>query len=318
MRPTIRRNRPDAVWSHWLLAIMLSGMLGSCCVPPVTDQTAPVPDLGVFGVQADEVMVIRPDSSTFPAVVYHPIQISKDGVPFARITYPVPTIAFGHGYLASPDLYASTLEHLASHGYIVIATRSGGETFPDHRALADDLLLSLTYMTLQSGDPGSQFYQQVDPNRLAMIGHSMGGGAAILAAADDARVKAVATLACAETDPSAIEAAARMAVPALYLYGTEDSIAPPDQHALAVYANAGQPKLAMGIIGGCHCGFIDEWMSFCDVGSLSRTDQLSLVWDRLTAFLDLYLLELPESRDQLLAPAPELAIQLEPAELPLP
>jgi dienelactone hydrolase len=70
----------------------------------------------------------------------------------------------------------------------------------------------------------------VDPARLGVAGHSTGGGAAVLAAAEDNRMKAVATFAVAETRPSAADAAARCTVPGLHLAGGEDLIAPAAAH----------------------------------------------------------------------------------------
>ena len=54
-----------------------------------------------------------------------------------------------------------------------------------------------------------------------MLGHSTGGGAAVLAAAKDDQIKAVVTVTAAETSPSAIEAAGRVEVPSLHLIGVE-------------------------------------------------------------------------------------------------
>ncbi|MGH2775831.1 MAG: alpha/beta hydrolase family protein [Actinomycetota bacterium] len=77
---------------------------------------------------------------------------------------------------------------------------SGG----DYRlaTLADDVRVALDYLT--SGE-----HEQVDPDRLALVGHSMGGWAAVRAGADD-RVRAVAVVG-AVTDPSRLPFTADMA-----------------------------------------------------------------------------------------------------------
>ena len=49
--------------------------------------------------------------------------------------------------------------------------------------------------------------EHVDARGALLAGHSMGGGAALLAAARDRSIRTVATLAAAETEPSAIGAA---------------------------------------------------------------------------------------------------------------
>jgi len=261
---------------------------------------------GPLGVVQTEVQVERTDDTEFEAVVFHPVQISKEGVFYSRIAYPLPAIVFGHAYLQPPEVYAATLEALASYGHIVIAPQSGSDLFPDHEQLAEDMSHCLTFLEEQTGREDSPWHQQIDVNRFGLLGHSMGGGAAILVAASDARVKAVATLAAAETTPSAIEAASRTRTPKLFLFGSEDRIAPPDRHALAIYEAAAPPRLAIVIEGGSHCGFLDSPALLCDDGQISRTAQLAFTWERLTAFFDLYLRDTPEARQRLVgSPADE-------------
>lgn len=284
------------------LMLVLTLFVG--CGLPV-DLIAPDVDLYPYGVQTAEVTVGRPDGSTFTAVVYYPVSDNKEGVPHARVIIPAPVISFGHGYLALPEVCTSTLEHLACRGYIVIASRSGLELFPSHQMFAEDLCHCLTFMADQHANPDSIWYQQVNVEAFGLLGLSMGGGACILAAADDPRVKAVATMAAAETRPPASEAAGDVSVPVCFLLGTEDQIAPPAQHGLKIYEAAGPQRLALLIEGGYHCGFTDlNAPCICDQGSIERQDQLAVTCERLTAFFDLHLRNHPDARAQLLAPSP--------------
>src|SRR5690606_10651987 len=66
---------------------------------------------------------------------------------------------------------------------------------------------------------------RVDPTRTGVMGHSLGGGAAVLAAADDRDISAVVTVTPAQTSPSAIVAAAAVRVPSLHLVGSKDAMA---------------------------------------------------------------------------------------------
>ena len=169
-------------------------------------------------------------------------------------------VAFGHGYLADVGWYESTLAHLASWGIVVIAPRSAGELFPDHAAFADDLLSALDWVVAEAGRPGSGWPGgPVDPMALGLSGHSMGGGAALLAAARDPAVRAVATLAAAETDPSAIAAAAEIAAPALFVAAADDAITPVGEHQRPMFeAKATGPAELRTIAGASHCGFLDQ------------------------------------------------------------
>ena len=97
--------------------------------------------------------------------------------------------------------YLSHFRHLATHGFVVIAPQ-----FPDtqHGELAEDLLYCVQYLRQQNTSPSSRFRGLLDTTFIGPTGHSMGGGASLLAAARDSRVKVVAPLAAAETTPSAI------------------------------------------------------------------------------------------------------------------
>ena len=68
--------------------------------------------------------------------------------------------------------------------------------------LADDVRSALDYLT-------SGAHEQIDSNRLALVGHSMGGWAAVRAGADE-RVRAVALIG-AVTEPSCLPFSAAMA-----------------------------------------------------------------------------------------------------------
>ena len=61
---------------------------------------------------------------------------------------------------------------------------------------------------------------------LAVAGHSMGGGVALLAAARSRAVDTVVTLAAAETVPRASVAVRRLRVPSLFVVGSDDGIVP--------------------------------------------------------------------------------------------
>ncbi|MHC4834329.1 MAG: alpha/beta hydrolase, partial [Planctomycetota bacterium] len=66
--------------------------------------------------------------------------------PFDASGGPYPVFSFGHGFLTPVSRYDSTLDHLATHGFLVIASRSGGELFPSHAAFAADLVHCLDHV----------------------------------------------------------------------------------------------------------------------------------------------------------------------------
>lgn len=249
------------------------------------DYSAP----GSFRAGRRRVTVRRPNGSTFNAQLYYPATAQGDNTPYDGSGAPYPSISFGHGFLQPPERYRSTLEHLASWGYLVIATESALELFPNHQQYSEDLRACLTYLEQQNADPTSSLYQQVATDRFGISGHSMGGGASVLATAADSRIKAIATLAAAETNPSAIQQSPNISVPHSLISGSADTITPLQNHGLRMYNAGFAPKLLPVIQGGWHCGFQDTSVFGCDSGPMSRATQLQITRRLLTAFFELYL-----------------------------
>lgn len=244
---------------------------------------------GPYAAGWREVTITRPNNSTFTALLYYPAQTATQNAVIHSQASPCPGISFGHGYQTNPDKYRSTFAHLASWGYVVIASRSGGELFPSHQNFANDLSTCLTWLIEQTENPASFLYQFVNSDALALSGHSMGGGASILAATADHRVKAVANLAAANTKPSAITAIQSVQVPVSLISGSDDTVVPVGSHGQLMYNSALAPKQLPVIQGGYHCGFMDSNILFCDSGSLSRNEQLAITQHLLTAFFELHL-----------------------------
>lgn len=222
-----------------------------------------------------------------PSVVTKTVEVSTGGRSFpARLSYPArggpyPAVAFAHGFMARSSWYAGTLTALARAGYVVIAPDSERGPFPSHSRLADDLNRALAWLAAGNGAPRGT----MDASRTAVSGHSMGGGVALLAAARSRTVDTVATLAAAETTPSAAKATRTLRVPSLFVVGTLDRIVPPEGTA-TMFDRAPSPSLLAAIDGGSHCGFMDVVPSACDAGRISYERQLILTREQLRRWLD--------------------------------
>ncbi len=244
---------------------------------------------GRFRAGRRRVTVQRPNGSTFTAQLYYPATVQGDNAPYDGSEAPYPAVSFGHGFLQPPERYRSTLEHLATWGYFVIATESETGLFPNHQRYSEDLRHCLTYLEQQHASPASSLYQQVATDQFGISGHSMGGGASVLATAADPRIRAIATLAAAETNPSAIQQSPNITVPHSLISGSNDTITPLANHGLRMYNAGFAPKLLPVIQGGWHCGFQDTSVFGCDSGPMSRATQLQITRRLLTAFFELYL-----------------------------
>ncbi|WP_298178401.1 alpha/beta hydrolase [Saccharomonospora sp.] len=189
--------------------------------------------------------------------------VGLPGVVFTpRAGLNLPAVAFGHGWLQPPGRYHGLLRHLASWGIVAAAPATHRGPLPSHRLFAADLRSTLDLVTtLRLGPDGIS----VDPTKLGLAGHSVGGGAAVLAAAsndtDNARqVKAVATVAAAQTMPPATTAARSVTAAGLHLAGEEDLLAPAAGNAEAISKEwAGPAQLRMiskmthlGVTEGTH------------------------------------------------------------------
>lgn len=197
-----------------------------------------------------------------------------------------PLVVFGHGFAQTPDRYPTILAGLAARGYAVLAPSSSAHLVPSHARFATELLLTAGWAART---------QPVDPRRVVLAGHSMGGGAAILAAGRsalarprDVDVAAVATLAAARTRPHGISAASGCAIPALFVVGSADRLVPPAVSRELHDAWAG-PAAWVELAGGYHCGFVDS-SSFrgfgCDSGTLPRSVQLTKTVAAVADWLD--------------------------------
>lgn len=150
-------------------------------------------------------------------------QLAFAGIPGVVFTpasgFGLPGLAFGHDWLTGADHYAETCEHLASWGFVVAAPDTQRGLAPSVLTLAADLDATLDVITgvrLGQGDIS------VDPDRLALAGHGFGGAAAVVAAADGTRAKAVAAVFPSVTKPSAEQSAATLTIPGLVLATPDD------------------------------------------------------------------------------------------------
>ncbi len=195
-----------------------------------------------------------------PGVVYTPAE-----------GFNLPAVAFAHDWLAGAANYAATFEHLASWGIVVAAPSTERGPVPSHLGLAADLGTALDICTGVRLGPGRI---SVHPDRVAFAGHGMGAGVAVLAAAQQGRVKAVAALFPAPTAPSAVTAAARVEVPGLILAGAKDADSMTSD-ALAL-ADAWKGESLLRVVDkGSNTGLVEgrRLLGFLGVGGAERRTQ---------------------------------------------
>jgi dienelactone hydrolase len=228
--------------------------------------------------------------------IYYPAAAAGENVAVANGQFPI--IVFGHGFAMNWDAYSNIWNQLVPLGYIMAFPRTEGGLFPapSHGDFGQDIALIAQRMTTAAQTTGSLFEGKLTEYACAM-GHSMGGGAAVLAASQNNIFDCYLGLAPAETNPSAISAAANLQVPSLILSGTNDGVTPPSQHHLPIYdAIPHECKSFSSLIGGGHCYFANTNFN-CDFGestsstgiSLTRTEQQGLMFQQITSWLAYFL-----------------------------
>lgn len=230
------------------------------------------------------------DGRTINTIIYYPSFLEGSNSQIDTLNGPYPVIAFGHGFAMQNSYYISLFKHLASYGYIVIAPQ-----FPDvnHLQLAFDLLFCVNHIREQNKNSSSRFFRLVDTTKAGLSGHSMGGGASLLASANDTTINVVAPLAAAETNPSAIYAMNKIKSVIYLITAQNDGITPPANHQIPMYNNALPIKAIPTLKGANHTKFMDTriWDWTDPRGYLSAAEQLRLTRRYLTSIYNLFLKE---------------------------
>ena len=132
----------------------------------------------------------------------------------------LPAVAFGHDWMRRVADYHDTLRHLASWGIVVAAPDTETGVNPDHAGFAADLETALQILAGVRLGNGNV---TVSPGKLGLVGHGMGGGAAVLSAVANDKVSAVAAVYPASTAPSATEAARNLFLPGMIIGADADA-----------------------------------------------------------------------------------------------
>jgi len=208
--------------------------------------------------------------------IYYPSYTAGENTAVA--TFPnFPVIVFGHGFAMGWDAYANIWQHLAPQGYILAFVRTEGSLIPapSHGDFGDDLALVATKMLTLNGAAGSPFNGKVK-QKVVIMGHSMGGGATMLAAENNTSIAGIVGLAPAETNPSAVSVCGNINVPALIFSGSNDGVTPPIDNHLPMYQGlASSCKSYVSITGGAHCYFANSNFN-CDFGESTSSQGISI------------------------------------------
>lgn len=232
--------------------------------------------------------------------IYYPAVTAGNNTTAASGEYPV--IVFGHGFVMAWDAYANLWEEFVPRGYIMVFPRTEGSAFStNHQNFGWDLQYLVNEIQNEGALSSSPIYNAVAA-ATALMGHSMGGGAAFLAADSlcvngNTNLKTLIGLAPAESSTngvSSINSAIRVTIPSLILSGIQDGVTPPIDHHIPMYNSlASTCKTILNVIGGAHCYFANSNFA-CDFGegtsstgiSITRDQQHDVTFDFVNLWLD--------------------------------
>jgi predicted dienelactone hydrolase len=155
-------------------------------------------------------------------------------------------ITWGNGTGSNPSLYKVLLNHLASHGFVVIASNSPQVAMGD----PPPMIVGVTWVLEQNDDPTSVMYQRIDTTHIGATGHSQGGFATTAAGAD-AHITTIAPL-------SGATAQRNLHGPAMLFCGGMDTTVPCSTVMSAYTGINNQPVMLAEYLAADHV----SWVTF--------------------------------------------------------
>jgi len=225
--------------------------------------------------------------------IYYPATSAGNNTPIAEGVFPL--ITFGHGFVMVWSAYQNFWDALVPEGYILAFPKTESGFLPSHAEFGEDLKFLIT--KIRSSGAGTSVPPSSVGTTSAIMGHSMGGGSAFLAAKSNSTITTMVSFAAANTNPSSITASQQVSVPTLLFSGVNDCVTPPSQHQDIMYdSTAADYKTQVYITGGGHCYFANSNFN-CTLGestcspspTITRAQQQSVTNDFLKLWLAYFL-----------------------------
>jgi pimeloyl-ACP methyl ester carboxylesterase len=240
--------------------------------PSPTPTAAPLGVAGTFQVGERDLTFTEP-AHTGPNGKYVGPRslLTKIGYPLAPgaggsqpAAGPLPLVVFGPGFQYCSDTYDDLLSTWVSAGYVVAAVN-----FPKTDCYAGpsanesdlvnepaDMSFALSSTLKLSTTPNDPFYGLLNPNKVAVAGHSDGGDTVAALAANtcctDHHLKAVAVLSGAEWGLMPGQYFTQGAPPMLFAQGSADPVNPPSASVQLYRSDVGGIRYYLNLVGADH------------------------------------------------------------------
>lgn len=206
-----------------------------------------------------------PDVPEFgDATIYYP----------ANTRAPVGGVAIAPGFTERQSHVEWWGHRLASHGYAVLVLDTN-DTRDRPNLRADALIAAVTTLRAEGNRGGSPLAGRIDPDKMAIMGHSMGGGGVLIAANEHSDL-IQAAIPFTPWEPGG--PFDRITVPTLVMAGSADRLANVTKHAWRHFQSIPESttKVYMEIEGGNH------YIADSDRGSdLTTIGRYGIAWLKL-------------------------------------
>lgn len=215
MTPTLCRPLAAVLTSAAFAALTAVSASALAQTPQEPTEASLNATAGPFSVATESVRAPRGFGG---GTIYYPTAAGRYGV-----------VAISPGFTATQSSIAWLGRRMASHGLVVI-TMNTNSTLDQPASRANQLMAALNHVVSASG---AAVQSRADGTRRAVAGHSMGGGGALIAARDNATLRAALPLTPwnTTTDFSGVR------VPTLIVGADGDGVASVTRHARPFYAS---------------------------------------------------------------------------------
>ena len=233
---------------------------------PATGTFPPVTELSEDG--PFEAVTVQNTGPNRGYTLYHPRALADSGVLH-------PIVTWGNGGLTTPVDYDYLLPHLATHGFVVIASNNPLVGAADMRSGVD-------WVITQNESAESPLYQALDVENVSAMGYS-NGGLATLGMSDDPRLVTIVIISGGNTTASARTTnIPKIHTPAAYLC-TADAAS--RGNCAADFAALDVPAV-FGVLNGSTHTSVTELLGLGNRGIMERLSGAVLAWLRWRQMAD--------------------------------
>jgi len=191
--------------------------------------------------------------------LFYPASTNGTNVPLASGQFPV--VVFGHGFVMGYESYNNISNELAQKGFIVALPRTEGSFSPNHLEFGKDIAFvasELLKLNTASTPAEIMIFNGKVLSRVALSGHSMGGGCSLVGAQNNTTISCVFNMAAATSNTAGVSSLAGsslVTVPALLFSGERDCVVDTNIQSAHYQALASSEKFHVILKDLSHCDF---------------------------------------------------------------